>query len=278
MIYGPLNKSPLTSAFKIFSLYGNSTLFNLDEIYNKLAWHYDDNSIEYGGYTKNLELAVKFQNFGLPNFCLGHLKVNGNSIATTGCVLFFGLKSAMVLNKMEEAKKIESSIFNIYQKLSEFSKVRFLNDVLFLTFYKNQIQDQKNPSYVNFNNPMFNQFYNDLSYLLKNEASWKLDLKGEDKEWPSVRDNMILDAWLTLSGASHLDNFDPKIFDELKIKYANEARVYRNEALYFFNLDEPKSAVLSLKKAIEMGFSDRDFFLNNFAIKKYHPKISKFFK
>lgn len=278
VIYGPLIKSPITPAFKIFALYGNSVLFNLDEIYNKLAWHYDDNSIEYGGYSKNLELAEKFQNFGLTNFYLGHSKVNGNNIATTGCILFFGLKSALALNKMEEAKKIASRILELYQQLSEASKVRFLNDVLFLTFYKNQIKDEKNPSYVNFNNAMFNQFYNDLAYLLKNEASWKLDLKGEDKAWPFERDNLILEALLTLSGASQLDNFDPKIFNELKIMFPNEARVYRNEALYYFNLDESKLALLSLNKAIDMGFSNKDFFLNNYAITKHHNKINKLFK
>ena len=277
MTYGPLILTKPSDAFCVFFDKGNSALFDLDEIYNKLAWHYDENSIHFGGYSKNLELVNRYQNFGLPDFFLGHAKVTGSSIAKTGNIFFFGLKSAMVLNKIEEAKKIESNILEIYQLLSEASKVRFLNDVLFLTFDKNQIKDEKNPSYVNFNNAMFNQFYNDLAYLLKNEASWKLDLKGEDKAWPFERDNLILEALLTLSGASQLDNFDPKIFDELKIKYPNEARVYRNEALYFFQKGEDKLAIKSLDKVVSMGFNNKSFFLDKIELKKYHSKINSIF-
>lgn len=276
--YGPLLKSPPSDAFCLFATMGNSVLFDLDEIYNKLAWHYDEYSLNYGGYSKNLELLNKFQNFGLSNFFLGYSKVEGNPISAFGNILFFGLKSAMILNKSEDIEKIENSILDLYDKLSEANKVRFLNDFIFLSFYKNQIQDIKKPNYVNFNNKLFNQFYNNLSYLLKNETNWSLKLNSEDKRWVWERDQIILESYLTLSGASYLSNFNPEIFEDLKIKFPNESRLYRNEALYYFNKDESKLALDSLKKAISLGFVDKHFFLNNYSIKKYHSKIKTLFK
>ncbi len=277
-IYGPLTKTIPTDAYCLYAFMGNSVLFNLDNIYNKLAWHNDKNPLDSGGYMKNLVLLNKFESFGLTKFFLGCNRVFGYPIATTGNLFFFGLKSSMILNKQEDIKKIESSIMALYKNLSEANKVRFLNDFIFLSYYRNQIIEVKNTTYVNFNNEFFNELYNDLDSLLKNEANWKLNLNSEDKRWTKEKDVFILESYLTLSGASYLSNFNPAIFNELKLKYPNEARVFRNEAFYYFNLGESKLALASLGKAISMGYNNQDFFLNNYSIKKYHNKINALFK
>ena len=146
-------------------------------------------------------------------------------------------------------------------------------------YNENECVINNQASFVDFNTPFINQLYKDFEKLLANDSLIKSKSENfEDRTFENEKELYVLESYLTLSGASQLDSFDPIIFTKLKNDYSTEARVYRNESLYYFRKNDSKLGVISLKKAIELGFNRSDFFISKIEIKKYHSKILHCFK
>ena len=163
--------------------------------------------------------------------------------------------------------------------MSDKNKIAFLNDFIFLTYDGNKCVINNQASIIDINTPFINLLYRDFENLLANDSLIKSKSKNiEDRTFDEEKEFLMLESYLTLSGASQLDNFNPLVFAKLKNNYPTESRVFRNEALYYFRKNDPKLGVIALKKAIELGFKNSDFFISKIEIKKYHSKILDFFR
>ncbi len=249
---------------------GNSRLHGLDFFFSKLMWIYDNKQ----DYSKNIETFYRFDHLGLPDFFFGYSKCYGIPIQYLSHIYFCGLKATLIKKDTKGYDDFEKFFYSTYNRLSEKSKILFLNDFVWLTYAENQFILESKASFVNFNTPFINKLYNDFEKLLTNDSLLISKSENfEDRSFEIEKEHYILEGSLTLSGASQLDNFDPAIFTKLKNDYPTEARVYRNEALYYFRRSDAKSGVIALKRAIELGFTNPDFFISKIEIKKYHSKI-----
>jgi hypothetical protein len=264
IVYGPIFKKMSTPAFCIYAFHGNRVLFNLDDIYNKLIWFYDGQGL----YSKNIDLTNKFIDFGLLDFNLGYYNSSNNSPATISQLLFYGYKAALATKSNKNISGLEKEIVKFYSELSTLGKLQFCNEILYLSYNGNQTIIQNELSYLNLDNTLFNNFYKDLDSMLR-----KNSLIVHESE----REDLFLESYLTLSGASNLTSYQSGIFEELESRYPAEARVFRNKALYYFRIGNTKLGYESLEKAISMGFENKSFFLDKVELKKYHSKISKCF-
>ncbi len=262
-------------SYSIWRQYGNSRLDGLDYFFSKLMWNYDDKQ----DYSKNIETLYKFDYLGLPDFFLGYSKYYGTMIQYLSHIYILGLKATYIKNDTKAYDDFVKLFYSSYDRLSDKNKIAFLNDFIFSTYDENKYVLNNKESYVDFNTPLINQLYKDLEILLANDFLIKsISENMEDRTFDNERDHYVLESYLTLSGASQLDNFDPTIFTKLKNDFTTEARVYRNESMYYFQKNDKKLGLIALKKAIELGFQDSDFFINKIEIKKYHTKILDCFK
>ena len=238
-------------------------------------WCYD---MKYD-YSKNIETLYKFDHLGLPEYSLGYSKSYGAFIHYLSHIYFLGIKAALIKKDTKSYDNFIKLFNSTYNRLSEQNKTSFLNEFIFLTYDQNNYIINNEKSFVDFNTPFMNQLYLDFEKLLANDSLINTKSENvEDRTFEFEKESHILECYLTLSGASQLNNFDPAIFTKLKNDYPTEARVYRNEALYYFRKNDTKLGVIALKKAIKLGFKNSDFFINKIEIKKYHSKILDCFK
>ena len=275
LIYKNINKSKPTLSSVIWNQKGNSNLDGLDYFFYRLMYNYDEKQ----EYFKNIETLYKFNDLGLPEFFLGYSKCYGTTIQYLSHIYTLGLKAALIKKDAKAYEDFVKLFYSTYNRLSEKNKIVFLNDFIFLTYDENNCVINNQASYVDFNTPFINQLYTDFEKLLSNDSLIKSKSETfEDRVFDYAKESYVLESYLTLAGASQLDNFDPAVFAKLKNIYPKEARVYRNEALYYFRKNDPKLGVIALKKAIDLGFDNSDFFINKIEIEKYHSKILDCFK
>ena len=274
-VYPQITKFTSNLSSSIWKEYGNSRLDGLDYFFSKLMWNYDDKQ----DYSKNIETLYKFDHLGLPDFFLGYSKYYGIPIQYMSHIYILGFKAALIKKDTKAYDDFVKLFYSTYNRLSDKNKILFLNDFIFLTYDKNNCVINNEKSLVDFNTPFINQLYKDFQKLLANDSLIKSKSENfEDRTFENEKEHHILESYETLSGASQLDNFDPTVFTKLKNDYPTEARVYRNEALYYFQKNDSKLGVIALKKAIDLGFNNSDFFINKIEIKKYHSKILDCFK
>ena len=275
IIYTKFNRFNSNLSSSIWRQFGNSRLDSLDFFFYKLMWLYDDHL----DYSKNIETLYKFDHLGLPDFFLGYSKCYGTMIQYLSHIYTMGLKAALIKKDTKAYDDFVKLYFSTFNRLSDKNKIAFLNDFIFSTYDENKCVINNQASFVDFNIPFINQLYKDFEKLLANDSLIKSKSENvEDRTFEYEKESLVLESYLTLSGASQLDNFDPAIFTKLKNDYPTEARVYRNEALYYFQKNDSKLGVIALKKAIDLGFNNSDFFINKIEIKKYHSKILDCFK
>ena len=275
IIYTKFNRFNSNLSSSIWRQFGNSRLDGLDYFFSKLMWNYDDKQ----DYSKNIETLYKFDYLGLPDFFLGYSKYYGIPIQYMSHIYILGFKAALIKKDAKAYDDFVKLFYSTYDRLSDKNKIQYLNDFVFLTYDKNNYIINNEKSFVDFNTPFINQLYKDFEKLLANDSLIKSKSENvEDRTFEYEKESLVLESYLTLSGASQLDNFDPAVFTKLKNDYPTEARVYRNEALYYFRKNDPKLGVIALKKAIDLGFNNSDFFINKIEIKKYHSKIFDCFK
>jgi hypothetical protein len=162
--------------------------------------------------------------------------------------------------------------------LSDKNKINFLNAFLWSTYNEAIIINNENKVDLNFNNHFINDLYLKFKVLLTNKTL--IENKTGDKEdkiFEFDENRIYLNCLLTLSGASHLDKFDFELLKTLEIEYPNEARFYRNEALYWFRKNNIKMATDALITSKKMGFINSDFFLKKVELSKYHNLITNIF-
>lgn len=274
VIYYNINKTKKTFASNIYDWYGNSRLYLLDYFYYQLVNEYDN----VNDFDKIIENVNKFDDSGFPDFFIGYSKFYGNPIQYLSCIYFYGIKAAMIKKDAVSLLKFQNMFNNTYEKLSDKNKLNFLNDFIWLLYADNSYSLNGTNSFINFNDEFSNNIWKNFNNLLHNDAviNSKSDL-NEDRDFENKKYTFLLECKETLSGASQLDNFDFTIFEELKAQYPNEARVYRNEALYFFRKKDQKNGLISLNKAIEMGYKDSTFFISKNELEPFHSKILKYF-
>ena len=238
-------------------------------------WMYDDHL----DYSKNIETLYKFDHLGLPDFFLGYSKCYGTMIQYLSHIYTLGLKATLIKKDTKAYDDFVKLFCSTYNRLSDKNKIAFLNDFIFSTYDENKCVINNQASFVDFNTSFINQLYKDFEKLLANDSLIKSKSENvEDRTFEYEKEALVLESYLTLSGASQLDNFDPAVFTKVKNDYPTESRVYRNEALYYFRKNDSKLGLIALKKSIELGFKDSDFFINKIEIKKYHSKILDCFK
>lgn len=275
IVYPQFTKFTSNLSYSIWKQYGNSRLDGLDYFFSKLMWNYDDKQ----DYSKNIETLYKFDHLGLPDFFLGYSKCYGTMLQYLSHIYTMGLKATLIKKDTKAYDDFVKLYFTTYNRLSDKNKIAFLNDFIFSTYDENKCVINNQASFVDFNTPFINQLYKDFEKLLANDSLIKSKSENvEDRTFEYEKESLVLESYLTLSGASQLDNFDPAVFTKLKKDYPTEARVYRNEALYYLRKNDSKLGVIALKKAIELGFNNSDFFINKIEIKKYHSKILDCFK
>lgn len=274
IIYNNINKTKKTLAFNIYDWYGNSRLYYLDYFYFQLVNEYDNTN----NYDKIIENVNLFNESGFPDFFIGYSKYYGNSIEYLSCIYYYGIKAAMIKKDGVSLLKFQNLFNNTYEKLSDKNKLNFLNDFIWLLYADNSYSLNGTNSFINFNDEFSNNIWKNFNNLLHDDSviNSKSDL-NEDRDFENNKDSFLLECMLTLSGASQLDNFDVKLFEELKANYPKEARIYRNEALYFFRKKDQKNALISLNRAIEMGYKDSTFFTSKKELEPFHSKILKCF-
>jgi hypothetical protein len=274
IVYPQFTKFTSNISSSIWRQYGNSRLVGLDQFFNKLMWNYDDKH----DYSKIIETLYKFNHLGLPEFFLGYSKCYGTMIQYLSHIYTLGLKATLIKKDTKAYDDFVKLSYSTLNRLSDRNKIQFLNDFIFSTYDENKCVINNQASFVDFNTPFINQLYKDFEKLLANDSLIKYKSENvEDRTWQYEKEEKILESYLTLSGASQLDNFNPAVFTKLKNYYPTEARVYRNEALYYFRKNNQKLGLIVLKKAIELGFKNSDFFINKIEIKKYHSKILECF-
>jgi hypothetical protein len=274
-VYSQFTKFTSNLSYSIWKQYGNSRLDGLDYFFSKLMWNYDDKQ----DYSKNIESVYKFDYLGLPDFFLGYSKYYSIPIQYMSHIYILGFKAALIKKDTKAYDDFVNYFYSTYDRLSDKNKIQYLNDFIFLTYDKNNCIINNKKSFVDFNTPFINQLYKDFEILLSNDSLIKSKSESvEDRTFEYEKESLIRESYLTLSGASQLDNFDPAVFTKLKNDYPEEARVYRNEALYYFRKNNRKLAIIALKKAIELGFNNSDFFTSKIEIKKYHSKILDCFR
>lgn len=274
-IYSDINKSKKTFAYNLYEYYGNSRLFLFDYFYYQLVNEYDNAN----DFDKIIENVNQFEDNGFPDFFIGYSKFYGNPIQYLSCIYFYGIKAAMIKKDAVSLLKFQNLFNNTYEKLSDKNKLNFLNDFIWLLYADNSYSLDGTNSFINFNDEFSNNIWKNFNHLLHNDAviNSKSDL-NEDRDFENKKDTFLLECKLTLSGASQLDNFDVKLFEELKANYPNEARIYRNEALYFFRKKDQKNGLILLNKVIEKGFNDSNFFTSKKELEPYTNKILNCFK
>jgi len=259
IVYPKFTRYKSNIASSIWRIYGNSRLEGLDFFYYNLMLDYDNKK----DYSKNIEALYKFDYIGLPDFFLGYSRCKGNQIDYLSLIYFYGYKAALISKDSKVYNDFIKLFLYIYNRLTEAEKINFLSQFITATCWNNI-------PYVDFNTPFINRLYLDFQKLLltKSKDFWdKLESKA-----PKI------EMYLILSRASQLDSFDPVIFIKLKNDAPLDMRVYICEALYYFQKNDSKLGVISLKKAIELGFKNSDFFINKIEIKKYHSEILDCFK
>jgi hypothetical protein len=274
IIYYNINKTKKTIASGIYDWYGNSRLYLLDYFYFQLVNEYDN----VNDFDKIIENVNQFEDNGFPEFFIGYSKFYGNPIQYLSCIYFYGIKAAMIKKDTVSLLKFQNLFNNTYEKLSDKNKLNFLNDFIWLLYADNSYNLNAENSFINFNDEFSNNVWKNFNNLLHNDTviNSKSDL-NEDRDFEIKKDSFLLECMLTLSGASQLDNFDVNLLEELKAKYPNEARVYRNEALYYFRIKDLKKGINSLNKATEMGYKDSTFFSSKKELEPFQNKILKCF-
>ena len=274
-IFYNVNKTKKSFASNIWEKFGNSRLYLLDYIYYQLLNEYNGAN----NFDKIIENVNKFDDSGFPDFFIGYSKYYGNTIEYLSCIYFYGIKAAMIKKDAVSLLKFQNLFNNTYEKLSDKNKLNYLNDFIWLLYADNSYSLNGTNSFINFNDEFSNNIWKNFNNLLHDDSviNSKSDL-NEDRNFENNKDSFLLECMLTLSGASQLDNFDVKLFEELKANYPNEARIYRNEALYFFRKKDQKNGLILLNKVIEKGFNDSNFFTSKKELEPYTNKILNCFK
>ena len=275
IIYTKLKRFNSNFSYSIWRQFGNSRLDGLDFFFYKLMLIYDNHL----DYNKNIEILYEFDRLGLPDFFLGYSKCYGTMIQYLSHIYTMGLKAALIKKDTKAHDDFIKLFYTTYNRLSDKNKIAFLNDFIFSTYDENNCVINNQLSFVDFNTPFINQLYKDFEKLLANDTLIKSKSENiEDRTFEYEKEILVLESYLTLSGASQLDSFDPAVFTKLKNDYPTESRVYSNEALYYFRKNDSKLGVIALKKAIQLGFKNSDFFINKIEINKYHLKVLDCFK
>lgn len=258
-----IKKLPTSISAFWYLQHGNGSLDYLNELLYYLMLQYNNT----GNYNRNLKMFKMYIDGEFDIFDTGRaINENVSSMIYLPFNYFIGIKSALLVNDLKNYEYFKNNLDEVFSYLSSEQKIGFINNYLWFSYKYN--------SCANCGNKMYYLFDDELSNSLFTELQSKLALADKSND---TKIELYLDSYLTLSVLSHLESFDYGIFEELKKMYPNEARVYRNEALYWLRKKKIKQAIGLIQKAIDLGFTDLNFFLNDKSIEKFHKKIRPIF-
>ena len=249
-------------AYYHFRKFGNESLFGLGYMHYYLMHQYT----RYGYYNRNIEIFKNYVDAEFDIFEVGNIMLGGGDFIWLPMNYFLGLKSALRNNDVANYEYFQANLEEVFIYFSSDQKIQFLNNYLWFTYFYTSCGNCGNKMYQVFNDELTNSFFIELKSLLN--SAIRADENNKE---------LYLEPYLTLSVLSHLESFDYEIFEEIIKMYPNEARVYRNEALYWLQKNKVKNAIESIQKAKNLGFTDVNFFLDNKSIEKFHKKIATLF-
>ena len=242
--------------------HGNRSMFGLGPMHYYLMHWYT----RTGNYNRNIEIFKNYVDAEFDIFEVGNIMLGGGDFIWLPMNYFLGLKSALRNNDVANYEYFKTNLEEVFIYFSSEQKIKFLNNYLWFTYFYTSCGNCGNKMYQVFNDELTNSFFIELKSLLN--SAIRADENNKE---------LYLEPYLTLSVLSHLESFDYEIFEEIIKMYPNEARVYRNEALYWLQKNKVKNAIESIQKAKNLGFTDVNFFLDNKSIEKFHKKIATLF-
>ena len=268
-------KTNLTPSFNVYNEDGNSALYMLDFLFYKRIELYN----KRGDYARVINIVKEFNNLGLPQFFRGYAKRIGKPEIYLACIYYFGIKASIINNDLNSLQLFKEQYFKLYSQLTQKNKLIYLNEFLncINSFSYSTINGKLAP--VNFGDTIFQNMFKELQNLLEYKYDLTDSMDIESFYFNSNYNNLMVNSYLTLTESPNIKNLNYSIIELLKQKYPTEARVFRNEALYYLLQNNFELAKASLKISKSLGFNRQDlnFFLDKIEIKKYHSKILECF-